>query len=302
MAHVMIKVKGREIASLNMDGPTVVGRAADCRICIQDTLMSRHHFRLQPGPNKWTVIDLSSANGTRVDGERIQRHELSDGDLLEAGHITMIFFEDSLAQGGSADNQIPLIIGEKVLAGDITMPTAAAGGSLSGGPLSGGSLSEGSLSAGSLSGGISSSGTLSSGTLSGGTLSGGSLSGGSVSGGSVSGGSVSGRSVSGRSVSGQSVSGRSVSGASVATVATAPQVTASTSDTNKHSQYMPEGVSKRGETWEELAKAHAAPRTQPPTVGERLNKLPRGVAIMAIAITGIICFAIAFYLTNLIAG
>jgi hypothetical protein len=65
---------------------------------------------------------------------------------------------------------------------------------------------------------------------------------------------------------------------------------------------MPEGVSKRGETWEQLAKTHAAPRTQPPTVGERLNKLPRGVAIMAIAITGIICFAIAFYLTNLITG
>jgi pSer/pThr/pTyr-binding forkhead associated (FHA) protein len=130
MAHVVIKVKGNEIASLNLTGPTLVGRAGDCRISVQDTLLSRHHLRLQPDPKSngksWAVVDLASANGTLVDGERILRHQLSDGDLIHAGHLSIVFFEDSLAGGGSGDARNPLVIGEKALSAESTIAAATA--------------------------------------------------------------------------------------------------------------------------------------------------------------------------------
>ncbi len=121
MAHAVFKVRGKEIASLNLTGPTMIGRSAECRVCVQDTGISRRHLRLQPGENDtWFAVDLKSANGTFVDGERIERHQLTDGDLIDVGNLTVVFFEDSLPAGGSADSQTPYVICQSSFAIDHT--------------------------------------------------------------------------------------------------------------------------------------------------------------------------------------
>jgi len=55
-------------------GPVTVGRSPDNTIVASDDRVSRSHARLEPAAKGWVVIDLGSANGTRVDGTPITPH------------------------------------------------------------------------------------------------------------------------------------------------------------------------------------------------------------------------------------
>jgi len=52
-------------------GEHVIGRASDCGIVVDADQVSRHHARLSISDGPWAIEDLGSANGTRVDGRRI---------------------------------------------------------------------------------------------------------------------------------------------------------------------------------------------------------------------------------------
>lgn len=56
-----------------LEGTAVtVGRSPDNTIASPDERISRKHARFEPIGGGWVVIDLGSANGTRVDGGRIR--------------------------------------------------------------------------------------------------------------------------------------------------------------------------------------------------------------------------------------
>lgn len=65
----------------------VVGRhsQADIRLTLPD--VSRRHCRLLFEAGQWRVVDLNSANGTFVNGERISQANLYDGDRLQLGNF-----------------------------------------------------------------------------------------------------------------------------------------------------------------------------------------------------------------------
>ena len=64
-------------------GTVTLGRQADNQIVINDSMVSRHHARLEWQGNGYVVHDLGSANGTWVNGQRIQGPtRLSPGDTL----------------------------------------------------------------------------------------------------------------------------------------------------------------------------------------------------------------------------
>ena len=48
-----------------------LGRAATNRIVLKDDLCSREHAEVFHADGRWRVRDLSSLNGTRVNGERL---------------------------------------------------------------------------------------------------------------------------------------------------------------------------------------------------------------------------------------
>jgi pSer/pThr/pTyr-binding forkhead associated (FHA) protein len=64
-----------------------VGRAIDNDIRLASTLVSRHHCRIEVGEEGTWVIDLGSANGTAVNGERIARRLLESGDTIQIGSV-----------------------------------------------------------------------------------------------------------------------------------------------------------------------------------------------------------------------
>lgn len=74
---------GREFA---LNKPLVqVGRATTNDIVIVDGRVSRSHARIDCASEGVTVTDLDSANGVRVNGQRIQQMRIQAGDRIEIG-------------------------------------------------------------------------------------------------------------------------------------------------------------------------------------------------------------------------
>ena len=76
-----------------LSGPRVVlGRSRECDIMVNDPNVSRRHAELRDEGGRWSVVDLGSTNGIKVNGRRVDQHELSDGDRLTLG-VTDLTFE-----------------------------------------------------------------------------------------------------------------------------------------------------------------------------------------------------------------
>ncbi|MBC9956112.1 FHA domain-containing protein [Yimella sp. cx-51] len=67
-------------------GTMTIGRGLENQVIIDDLLASRQHARLVPNGHGFDVQDLGSRNGTYINGQRIDRGRLGEGDLLAVGH------------------------------------------------------------------------------------------------------------------------------------------------------------------------------------------------------------------------
>ena len=74
------------------DGETIIGRAPEIDIPINDTRISRQHISISVQPAGVTLTDLGSTNGTFVNGTRIQTHNLQDGDKVQISSGTIFKF------------------------------------------------------------------------------------------------------------------------------------------------------------------------------------------------------------------
>lgn len=73
---------------------TVIGRdetMAD--LVLNDTNISRKHAELKREGSRWRIVDMGSTNGTRVNGLRVTEYDLSNGDAITLGLITLEFKE-----------------------------------------------------------------------------------------------------------------------------------------------------------------------------------------------------------------
>ena len=76
-------------ATTRLTGTATIGRLPECDVRLDDPSVSRRHAHLSASGNRWVVEDLDSTNGTNVNGEAAHRAELSDGDRLELGSVTL---------------------------------------------------------------------------------------------------------------------------------------------------------------------------------------------------------------------
>jgi pSer/pThr/pTyr-binding forkhead associated (FHA) protein len=70
-------------------GIKTVGRAPRADFIVDRALVSRLHCRLEAAEDRIEVIDLSSTNGTFVNGMRIERAQLTSGDRLRVGRVEL---------------------------------------------------------------------------------------------------------------------------------------------------------------------------------------------------------------------
>ena len=93
-------------ADLALDKPAMtVGRSVDNDIRLQSSRVSRHHTRIELiGEEAW-IVDLGSANGTLVNGERVDRRRVEVGDRICVGGVDLFLEEEpspEAREGGPA--------------------------------------------------------------------------------------------------------------------------------------------------------------------------------------------------------
>jgi Protein of unknown function (DUF3662)/FHA domain len=69
----------------------VVGRSRECDIVMADPNVSRQHAELRREGDGWSIADLGSTNGIKVNGRRVEHAPLSDGDRITLGVTDMTF-------------------------------------------------------------------------------------------------------------------------------------------------------------------------------------------------------------------
>jgi hypothetical protein len=72
-------------------GVVTIGRAADAVVRLSDTSVSRRHAEVRPTGDGWSIVDLGSTNGTRVNGAGVRERRLADGDRISVGDATIRF-------------------------------------------------------------------------------------------------------------------------------------------------------------------------------------------------------------------
>jgi hypothetical protein len=99
-------VPEREVATLTIGDRThevasprvALGRSRGCEIRVSDLNVSRRHAEVRHDDATYWIVDLGSTNGTLVNGKRVERERLRDGDRITLGS-TEIVFGVSLSSG-----------------------------------------------------------------------------------------------------------------------------------------------------------------------------------------------------------
>lgn len=72
-------------------GITTIGRGKTNSICIEDMEMSRQHAELHVHREEFVLVDLTSFNGSKVNGANIERQLLQEGDQVQLGQTLLEF-------------------------------------------------------------------------------------------------------------------------------------------------------------------------------------------------------------------
>jgi hypothetical protein len=89
----------REVVALVEDGRrheirkrrTVIGRSKDCDIQLADPNISRRHAELRQEGTAYWIVDLDSTNGIEINGHRVKRAKLDEGDTVTLGSSDLVF-------------------------------------------------------------------------------------------------------------------------------------------------------------------------------------------------------------------
>ena len=73
--------------------PATIGRDAKCTIAIDSRQVSKAHALVEFRGGEYTIQDLESANGTRVNGEATSVRVLEPGDRIELGDVEFTFLD-----------------------------------------------------------------------------------------------------------------------------------------------------------------------------------------------------------------
>jgi hypothetical protein len=99
MAYLEIRKDKALLQSTLDDEAMSIGRLPGNSVVINDPDISRRHCVIEKWEGVFSIYDLGSRNGTKVNGSRVQRTELKDGDVITIGSTIIKFVEGA---GGSA--------------------------------------------------------------------------------------------------------------------------------------------------------------------------------------------------------
>jgi hypothetical protein len=89
----------REVVTVTLEGRAhritsrsfVIGRSRECDLRVGDGNASRRHAEIVQEGATYFVVDLGSTNGTELNGRRVTREKLADGDRITVGATDIVF-------------------------------------------------------------------------------------------------------------------------------------------------------------------------------------------------------------------
>ena len=88
MMAVLKRVGGEPAAVYPLTSRCILGRAPTCHFAAlfqDDTNVSRVHAEVEREGNQYFIEDQGSRNGTFVNGQKVHKTTLCDGDTIEIG-------------------------------------------------------------------------------------------------------------------------------------------------------------------------------------------------------------------------
>jgi pSer/pThr/pTyr-binding forkhead associated (FHA) protein len=72
---------------------TLIGRNPTTDVTLLDENISREHaiILFDSKLDRYTIEDLQSTNGTKVNGKGVRSHDLDPGDEIQVGHTRFVF-------------------------------------------------------------------------------------------------------------------------------------------------------------------------------------------------------------------
>jgi pSer/pThr/pTyr-binding forkhead associated (FHA) protein len=81
-----------DVRSIELLSGMTIGRSRDCDIFLEDLTVSRHHATIHElAQGKYEIVDNRSASGTFINGQRVARASLKEGDVIQIGNNTFTF-------------------------------------------------------------------------------------------------------------------------------------------------------------------------------------------------------------------
>jgi pSer/pThr/pTyr-binding forkhead associated (FHA) protein len=99
LGRLLVATDGRTVQEITLRlGRVIVGRTPDNDVQIDSRFISRHHCQVITTPNSCVVEDLNSTNGIYVKSNRVRRHHLNDGDVVQIGKHELIYVDERVAR------------------------------------------------------------------------------------------------------------------------------------------------------------------------------------------------------------
>jgi chromosome segregation ATPase len=83
----LVRIDGDRSITHTLGRRTRIGRAPGCELHIDSSSVSRHHALILAGTREAIIEDLNSTNGVILNGRKVTRQVLNDGDILTIGEI-----------------------------------------------------------------------------------------------------------------------------------------------------------------------------------------------------------------------
>jgi pSer/pThr/pTyr-binding forkhead associated (FHA) protein len=102
MAKLVLSYNGEPVKEYELDKETLrIGRKSTNDIHIENLAVSGNHARILTILNDTFIEDLNSTNGTYVNGNKITKHALQNGEVIVIGKHELIYENASTASGES---------------------------------------------------------------------------------------------------------------------------------------------------------------------------------------------------------
>lgn len=89
----LIRIDNGTATTYALDQRTRIGRAPESEIRLQSSSVSRHHALILCNARQCIIEDLNSTNGVVINGRKVSRHKMKDGDVIVIGDAQFKFVD-----------------------------------------------------------------------------------------------------------------------------------------------------------------------------------------------------------------